>query len=1002
MTRSLRATWRSGFLAFLLLGVQPAAAQPAATPAADTAGATLPFFSLPKRIERAAAPGLPVRSTADLAALLPGVDRVEGSDDLVLRAVPGRAAYYLDGMPLPAGWTVPWHAVASVEVLDGHVPARYGQALGGIVAVETQPFAGVGPAAQRGLGLRAEGLTSRGLDAFGHSMGALSFGGGAFGGRLRLFAAAEAEQRGDADPRATPALRVRDDLLRSLHASPQAVRAIDRATGEAVLVPLPADVEPGTSVDEVTRRLREAGYDVTPSYPRSLAQAFADDAFEETAARPHNDLTAGRLFARVDALLGRSLHVAAGGEYAAHRRNHHDPAFTLLADAPYARTEGGSTRLFATLAQQITEQTRLSLSASYARLHAVTHDPRFSTGVEDVASYGDLDHPANALAARYLTLFGDEYRRRFTTDGTMPVLGTEVNYLLAAPGAVGAGYRKEDEQQFWFSVEASRRFSIHTLSVGATFEQHTARLWEARDVAGLARFLDDGSCEQPPCVARYDELPFNALRERVTYYGYDFRGLDEVDDEDIQGYYDRTHLDVAPRQPISYAGYLQDRIAYRDLTLDLGVRVEVFDNNATVLLDPWVPFPAVRVRDLEGTTAPPGIDEDAAVYFNGDGNVVGYRDREGQFYDTDGSRTDFNAVRNRAGQVRPTDAPITAAFTDYNPRVVVMPRLGVHFTASPETDLFAYYDVLARRPDAAWYGTFRDYEEVTAGDVVGTANLDPERVYSYGLGARQALAPATSLTAQGYLRSYKDLIGLRRWEGGYPAYTSYANLHHGVVMGLEMAIETRHPAGLRLGASYTLQSARLSDVIGADASLLLTLPPTEMVWAEQDRRHQVKLLLGYQVGAGEGPVLFGRHLLAGFSASLFADLKSGRPYTAREVAFSSLFDTFTGNVRGSVHGQRMPWSTLVNLRLAHRFAVAGAGLTAYLWVQNVLDAENVLDVYDTTGKPGDDGWLGSTGRYWLDTTDFPDAAAFQYRYRLRDPQHYGLPRLIRLGLELAF
>ncbi len=72
----------------------------------------------------------------------------------------------------------------------------------------------------------------------------------------------------------------------------------------------------------------------------------------------------------------------------------------------------------------------------------------------------------------------------------------------------------------------------------------------------------------------------------AVWYGYDFRGLNEVDDQNVDSYLDtsaESNHNVAPWKPIYYAGYIQDKIEFRDLVINLGLRVDVFDSNTLVL-----------------------------------------------------------------------------------------------------------------------------------------------------------------------------------------------------------------------------------------------------------------------------------------------------------------------------------------------------------------------------------------------------------------------------------
>ena len=111
---------------------------------------------------------------------------------------------------------------------------------------------------------------------------------------------------------------------------------------------------------------------------------------------------------------------------------------------------------------------------------------------------------------------------------------------------------------------------------------------------------------------------------------------------------------------------------------------------------------------------------------------------------------------------------------------------------------------------------------------------------------------------------------------------------------------------------------------------------------------------------------------------------------------------------GEINGQRLPWTSLVNLRVQRAFNVSRARLVAYLWIENLLDVDNVLGVYGATGEPDDDGYLASDlGQDWVReivlTRGVEQATAFQDQYRLRvnTPDHYGIARQIRLGFRLA-
>ena len=75
----------------------------------------------------------------------------------------------------------------------------------------------------------------------------------------------------------------------------------------------------------------------------------------------------------------------------------------------------------------------------------------------------------------------------------------------------------------------------------------------------------------------------------------------------------------------------------------------------------------------------------------------------------------------------------------------------------------------------------------------------------------------------------------------------------------------------------------------------------------------------------------------------------------------------------------------------------------YLQVNNLLNTMNIINVYDQTGSPTDDGFLNdprSAPR--VSTAQDPQSYIDLYTLRLLDPYNFTLPRTIRLGLRFDF
>ncbi len=230
------------------------------------------------------------------------------------------------------------------------------------------------------------------------------------------------------------------------------------------------------------------------------------------------------------------------------------------------------------------------------------------------------------------------------------------------------GFSQSNNERYRFSGNATTQVGVHQIEFGGEYQQDTRRFFSIGGY-GLAGFVnDEDGPEQriagfPDGITSYDQLPVSALRDRTTYYGYNYNGTAEVNDQDVDLFYDRTNEDPDSKnldayRPRYYAGYIQDKIEFQDLIIQLGFRADVFDNNTLQLKDVYAPTPIQRAGD-SGVPLPNGIDSDFAVYYNGD-NIVGYRDTDGNFFDNEGSDVNPSCCSQR--QQRPSSTHRRSSF----------------------------------------------------------------------------------------------------------------------------------------------------------------------------------------------------------------------------------------------------------------------------------------------------------------------------------------------------
>jgi hypothetical protein len=175
-----------------------------------------------------------------------------------------------------------------------------------------------------------------------------------------------------------------------------------------------------------------------------------------------------------------------------------------------------------------------------------------------------------------------------------------------------------------------------------------------------------------------------------------------------------------------------------------------------------------------------------------------------------------------------------------------------------------------------------------------------------------------------------------------------------------------------------------------------------------DERHSIKVNFDYRFddGAYDGPKLFGADLFKNAGANVQIVAISGRPFTKRRqpTAFGA------SQIEGQINGSTLPWQFSVDARIDKTITITKSmSVNVFLRVQNLLDRQNVADVYKASASAESDGFLVSTnGKSTLDnietTRGSSDLLAYQQSYLMRmiNPDFYFFPRRIFIGAVFDF
>eukprot|EP01012_Entosiphon_sulcatum_P048421 TRINITY_DN66901_c0_g1_i1.p2 TRINITY_DN66901_c0_g1~~TRINITY_DN66901_c0_g1_i1.p2 ORF type:complete len:1271 (-),score=141.08 TRINITY_DN66901_c0_g1_i1:6070-9858(-) len=532
--------------------------------------------------------------------------------------------------------------------------------------------------------------------------------------------------------------------------------------------------------------------------------------------------------------------------------------------------------------------------------------------------------------------------------------------------------------------------------------------------------------------------------------------------KDANGNYTR---EVGAYRPSYIAGYLLDKFSYKDINFNLGVRIDRFDANTKVLKDPYSLYETYNAQDvtngaykvdnpsrqvtntLNNNVRPSNIGDDYVVYVNNNqstvSNVIGYRHGD-DWYDYSGKLIeDPNVLKNYSGGRDPqpflknaTDNIKSASFdpdksfTDYKPQVNVAPRISFSFPVAEQALFYAHYDVMVQRPTEGVFTPASAYYYLTNNtqDIINNPNLKSQKLIDYEVGFKQALTKQTAVTITAFYKERRDMIQVRPYQFAWPVtYFTYGNRDFSTAKGFTVTYDMRRIGNLRMNIAYTLQfaegtgsnsqtTARNGNIGSGILQNFISagLPNMRMTNVlDYDSRHNIVANLDYRYDQNQGPVVGGKHILQNAGINIIGRARSGEPYTKYRKPTLT-----TNEIDGGINGSRLGWHFGIDARLDKDFelnklftgktASETPGkrplmLNAYVYVTNLFNIKDIINVDGFTGRADDDGYLASPQGQLTTQTQVSSLSYIDYyNMSLWNNNNINLPRRINLGLQLNF
>jgi len=592
---------------------------------------------------------------------------------------------------------------------------------------------------------------------------------------------------------------------------------------------------------------------------------------------------------------------------------------------------------------------------------------------ETVSGNENYLHDIEAYGRRTKEWGSTNYFKRDRT-GFNPVSPDEF-IGVAGYGSQYTSYDTRKTTTNTFSFDYTNQVGYNEFKLGGSIDNHEITRY-GLSASGVARAITSLDTNYDGAVSDQEitdgggnpaDWRFNSYRALyVTNLGYNIYG------DEYQGSYQQDDHMLAPAEPTQSRFYIQDKLEFKDVVLQVGLAFETIDT---------------------GAMAP---DSDGDGYGDSDGFNYLYFDRQRVNRNGDGNG---NHVWKKVKKETATHPRLGISFP-VSDRTVFRANYGTHWQSVPMSYLYLSDSQLSA--------------DILSGNATASENpaLKPERSTQYEIGIEQRVGSFASLKLEGFYKESKDYLTLANRTdaytntGGADVQQNWAQYQNGDVMvsqGLTTNFEMRRTRGLYAQANYTYSESRGTGSYGGQNFYITWIGtddgyPKAMNLLDYDQTHTANVILDWR-----SPNATGALANTGFNAVM--SYGSGTRFTPSQI-YSTVFENRWEFPEGPVNSGTYPVYTNLDLRVDRAINIGGLVANAYVAVYNALDAEQVNAVYNGTGNVAEDGWVATeSGQQWLANrlSQFPDIdAAALYQDNLAFPSRWSRPRTVRVGLNVSF
>ena len=445
-------------------------------------------------------------------------------------------------------------------------------------------------------------------------------------------------------------------------------------------------------------------------------------------------------------------------------------------------------------------------------------------------------------------------------------------------------------------------------------------------------------------------------KDEVYYYDVTLQPAEDATGQQITPFQptirgiETTSHNEFTREPQKFAAYIQDKIEYETLIINVGLRFDLFDAQGQIAADPSDPniYNPIRLRNIYRDSNGDGV---ISVDEQTSGNRLTLADREAYWWKETSVKTQLS------------------------------PRLGVAYPITEKGVIHFSYGIFQQIPD---YGQLYvgDQRKISTGSSgiqgpFGNPDLNPQRTTMYELGLKQELAEDLAIDVTGFYRDIRDWISTT---SAIPtvrsdiAYVTTTNRDFANVRGITLAVTKRFSNRYSFDVDYTFQIAE-----GTNSD------PNQEFFAQQGGAEPTRSLSA--LNWDQTHTLNANFYLGGndWGMSLISRFNSGQPYTPEFISGTRTGQSISSGLTDN--SRNKPYILALDFNASKTLKLSGTNVQLFFKVFNLLDRDNPVNVFGDTGLAD----------FTLREARNPGAAATWFT----QPGLYSEPRRVQVGARIS-